>query len=105
VHYTTRQPVLQPGDTTSAPTVEVTQQDLRPLLRIIDSADGEIPWEDYQDDYERRLTELVEAKVTAAQNPRTARGNGRHRSASGTSRTETDSQASKGSSGTRRKAA
>jgi DNA end-binding protein Ku len=85
--------------------VEVSQQDLRPLLPIIDAADDNIPWEDYQDDYERRLTALVEAKVTAAQNPRVARGNGRHRPASGTSRTETDSKASKGSSGTRRKAA
>ena len=58
--------------------VEISQQDLRPLLRLIDTTDGEIPWEDYQDDTERRLTELVEAKVTAAQNPRAGRANGRH---------------------------
>ena len=100
-HPAQRRALLNPegGD------VEVSQQDLRPLLRIIDTADGEIPWADYQDDYERRLTELVEAKVAAAQNPRAARGNGRHRSANGTSRTETDQQASRGSSRTRRKAA
>ena len=74
-HPAQRRALLNPegGD------VEVSQQDLRPLLRIIDTADGEIPWADYQDDFERRLTELVEAKVTAAQNPRAARGNGRHR--------------------------
>ena len=63
--------------------VEISQQDLRPLLRLIDTADGEIPWADYQDDTERRLTELVEAKVAAAQNPRAGRGNGRHRSGNG----------------------
>lgn len=64
---------------------EVSQQDLRPLLRLIESTDGEIPWEDYQDNYERRLTELVEAKVAAAQNRRLARANGRHRSGTGRS--------------------
>jgi hypothetical protein len=32
---------------------------LRPLPRLIDTADGAIRWEDYRDDTERRLTELV----------------------------------------------
>ena len=60
-HPAQRRALLNPegGD------VEVSQQDLRPLLRLIDTTDGEIPWADYQDDTERRLTELVEAKVTA----------------------------------------
>ena len=57
---------------------EISHQDLRPLLRLIGEADGEIPWSDYQDDMERRLTELVEAKVAAAQNPRAGKANGRH---------------------------
>jgi DNA end-binding protein Ku len=71
--------------------VEVSQQDLRPLLRLIDSADGEIPWADYQDDTERKLTELVEAKVAAAQNPRAGKGNGKHRSGNGRSNGHADS--------------
>jgi DNA end-binding protein Ku len=58
-HPAQRRALLNPEGTD----VEVSPQDLRPLLRIIDTADGEIPWADYQDDYERRLTELVEAKV------------------------------------------
>ena len=100
-HPAQRRALLNPegGD------VEVSQQDLRPLLRIIDTADGEIPWADYQDDFDCRLTELVEAKVAATQNPRAARGNGRHRSDNGTSRTDADSPTSRGSSRTRRKAA
>lgn len=65
--------------------VEVSQQDLRPLLRLIDTTDGEISWEDYRDDTERRLTALVEAKVAAAQNSRAGRANGRHRSGNGRS--------------------
>jgi len=64
---------------------EVSQQDLRPLLRLIQSNDGEIPWPDYQDDYERRLTELVEAKVAAVQTRRPARTASRHRSGNGRS--------------------
>jgi DNA end-binding protein Ku len=97
-HPAQRRALLNPegGD------VEVSPQDLRPLLRIIDTTAGEIPWADYQDDYERRLTEMIEAKVTASQRPRTARANGRHRAANVTAKTETNSQ---GSSAARRKAA
>jgi DNA end-binding protein Ku len=97
-HPAQRRALLNPEGTD----VEVSQQDLRPLLRIIDTADGEIPWADYQDDFERRLTALVEAKVISIQHPRTSRANGRHRTTNGTSSTETDSR---GSSRTRRKAA
>ena len=85
--------------------VEVSQQDLRPLLRLIDTADGEIPWAEYQDETERRLTELVEAKVAAAQNPRASRANGRHRAANGRSSGHSDPNAADGASARRRKAA
>jgi DNA end-binding protein Ku len=85
--------------------VEVSQQDLRPLLRLIDTADGEIPWADYQDDTERRLTELVEAKVAAAQNPRAARSGGRHRSGNGRSNAHADPNATHDVPSRRRKAA
>ncbi len=84
---------------------EVNPQDLSPLLRIIDTADGEIPWSDYQDDTERRLAELVEAKVEAAQQPRAAHSNGKQRSAGTRSKEPGQPPASNGSSRTRRKAA
>jgi DNA end-binding protein Ku len=85
--------------------VEISQQDLRPLLRLIDAADGEIRWADYQDDTERRLTELVEAKVAAAQNPRATKANGRHRLGNGRSKGAADSTAAEEGPTRRRKAA
>ena len=42
--------------------VEVSQKELRPVLRLITSADGEIPWDDYQDDWERRVTALADSR-------------------------------------------
>jgi DNA end-binding protein Ku len=84
---------------------EVSQQDLRPLLRLIDTADGEIPWADYQDETERRLTELVEAKVAAAQKRLGGKGNGRHRSGNGRSNGHADSSAADDAPSRRRKAA
>jgi len=95
-HPAQRRALLNPEGTD----IEVSQQELRPLLRIIGAAGGEIPWTDYQDDYERRLTELVEAKVTSAQNSGRTRANGRRRS-----RISSNPQAPKISSRTRRKAA
>jgi non-homologous end joining protein Ku len=85
--------------------VEVNQQDVRPLIRLIETTDGEIRWADYQDDTEQRLTELVEAKVTASQNPRAGRANCRHRAAAGRSNNAKEPAAANGSSTTRRKAA
>lgn len=85
--------------------VEIAQQDLRPMLRIIGASEKEIPWQDYQDDSERRLTELVEAKVNAAQNPQAARANGKHRSATGRSSNSAQTEVPNGSSRSRRKAA
>jgi DNA end-binding protein Ku len=84
---------------------EISQQDLRPLLRLINTADGEIPWEDYQDDTERRLTELVETKVATMQKPRAGRGNGRHRSSNGRSNGHGDSAAADEAPARRHKAA
>ncbi len=85
--------------------VELSQQDLRPFLRLIDTNDGEVPWGDYQDDTERRLTELVEAKVGAAQNPRAGWSGGRHRPANGRSNGHADSTAAQEAPARRRKAA
>jgi len=100
-HPTQRRALLNP----EGALVEVSQQNLQPLLRIIRAGDGEIPWEDYQDDYERRLTVLIEAKVTAAQAPGVGRTNGKRRSANGTSRAESSARPPRGSPGARRKAA
>ena len=100
-HPTQRRALLNP----EGALVEVSQQDLQPLLRSIRAGDGEILWEDYQDDYERRLTALVEAKVAAVQAPSPGRANGRRRSANGTSRAESNARPQRGSSGARRKAA
>jgi len=85
--------------------VELSQQDLRPFVRLIDTNDGEVPWGDYQDDTERRLTELVEAKVAATQTPCAGRANGGHRSNSGRSNGRADSTAAQETPARRRKAA
>jgi DNA end-binding protein Ku len=82
--------------------VEISQKELRPLLRLIASADGRIPWDDYQDDWERRVTALVEAKIASANNRRTART--KRRRASG-SKSPAEPRTSRGASRTRRKAA
>lgn len=63
--------------------MEISQQDLRPLLRVIDGADGDIPWSDYQDNAEQRLTKLIEAKLAAERNPHSGRANRRQCSGGG----------------------
>jgi non-homologous end joining protein Ku len=85
--------------------VEVSQQDVRPILRTINAADGEIRWADYQDDFERRLTQLVEAKVAAAQGPRAGRRNGRHQAGNGRPNGQPDPVAREGRSRPYRRAA
>jgi len=100
-HPAQRRALLNP----EAGDAEVNQQDVRPLLRLIDTTDGEIRWADYQDDTERRLTELVEAKVLASQNPRAGRVKGRQRAAAGRSGNGKEPAAANGCSSTRRKAA
>jgi DNA end-binding protein Ku len=90
---------------TEAGEAEVSQQDLRPLLRLIDTNDHDIPWAHYQDDTERRLTELVEAKVEATQNPRAGKANGRRRSGNGRAHGQAESAVADAATGRRRKAA
>lgn len=62
--------------------VEVSQRELRPVLRRINSAEGKIPWDEYQDDSERRLTALVEAKLAPTRKPRAASSKRRRASGS-----------------------
>jgi DNA end-binding protein Ku len=100
-HPAQRRALLNPEDGE----LEVSQQEVRPLLRIIGAADGGIPWDEFRDDFERRLTELVESKVAAAQNPRSGRANGRHRSSNGRSNGHAVADATGAVSGRRRKAA
>jgi non-homologous end joining protein Ku len=57
---------LAAGETNDA---RVAQTDIRPLVRIIDRANGNVTWDDYRDDAESRLTELVAAKIASAQRP------------------------------------
>ena len=62
-------------------------------------------WERQTTTDEPRLSELVEAKVAAAQNGRASRSNGRRRAAAVGSRTKAKRRASNGSATNRRKAA
>ena len=51
----------------------VLAKDLRPLLRIIESADETIPWDDLHDNTDQRLAELVQTKLRPTR-PRRAKG-------------------------------
>ena len=102
LHHPAQRRALAAGDVED---VQVPPKELRPLLRIIDSVDGEIPWEDYRDDMERRLTRLVEAKVNPPKRARTRGSNGRTRSSVARSTPRKKPQGSKAVSRSRRKAA
>jgi non-homologous end joining protein Ku len=65
---------------------QIPAKELRPLRRLIDSSNGTVPWDDFQDDTDRRLAELVAAKVRPSGRRRGARSNGRARSAAASSR-------------------
>ena len=54
--------------------VELGRKDIAAMERIIREANGQVDWDDYKDQSETRLSELVQAKVAAAAN-----GNGRRR--------------------------
>ena len=84
---------------------QIPAKDLRPLRRIIDSAGETVPWEDFRDDTDRRLAELVQAKVRPAKRRRSNGSNGRARSASARSKSQTKTRPSSGTTRKRRKAA
>jgi DNA end-binding protein Ku len=56
--------------------VELGRKDIAAMERIIHAADGPVPWDDYKDDSESRLSQLVQAKVAAASNGHSRRRNG-----------------------------
>jgi DNA end-binding protein Ku len=60
---------------------QVPAKDVRPLRRVINSANGAVPWDDFQDDTDRRLAELVQAKLRSTTSRRRNGSNGRTRSA------------------------
>ena len=75
----------------------VLAKDVRPLLRIIESADETIPWDDLHDNTDQRLAELVQAKLRPTKRRRTNGSNGRSRPAA--------ARTSSGTTRKRRKAA
>ncbi len=65
--HTLHHPALRralPG--TEADALEVAARDVTPLRRLIDSMSGAVSWDALRDDVDRRLAELVEAKVQPA---------------------------------------
>ena len=58
--------------------VDLSRKDIAAMERIIRATNGQIPWDEYKDESETRLSELVQAKVAAA-----ATGNGRRRNGKG----------------------
>ena len=78
--YTLFHPALRRAlVTVDASDVQIGKQEVRTLLRTINSSSEEIPWLDYQDDSERQLTQLVETKVAAGQSRAATRRNGKRR--------------------------
>ena len=84
---------------------QIPAKDLRPLQRLIDSTGETVPWEDFRDDTDRRLAELVQAKVRPAKRRRSNGSNGRGRSASARSKAQAKTQPSSGATRKRRRAA
>ena len=58
----------------------VLAKDVRPLLRIIESADETIPWDDLHDNTDQRLAELVQTKLRPTRRRRANGSNGKPRS-------------------------
>jgi DNA end-binding protein Ku len=67
---------------------QVPAKELRPLSRVISSANGVVPWDDFQVDTDRRLAELVQAKLRPTTSRRRNGANGRTRSTAARSRSK-----------------
>ena len=85
--------------------VEINNQDLRRLLKLIKASRQEIPWHDYRDDSERRLTQLVETKLATANRLPSRRRNGQRKSGPATVKAPKVLIRSRSSTRSRRKAA
>jgi DNA end-binding protein Ku len=82
MHHPALRRALANGDVGNC---RVPAKDLRPLRRVIDSAGGAVPWDDFRDDTDRRLAQLVQAKIRPAKRRR-SKSNGRARSTAAPSR-------------------
>ena len=99
-----------PAQSRALPSVEtmeakVTQTELRPLVKTINGLNGEVNWEAYKDDAERRLTAAVECKVSATQGPRLSSISRRRRAANSRSVSRSKSSDSNGRTKQRKRAA
>ena len=87
------------------PEAKVTQTELRPITQTINRLNGNVNWDSYMDDAERRLVKVVQAKVVATKRPKSSRANGKRRVGNGRSTNRTKPSASNGSTRRRRTAA
>jgi DNA end-binding protein Ku len=99
-----------PAQSRALPSIEameatVTQTELRPLVKTINGLNGNVNWETYKDDSDRRLVAAVECKVSASQGPRLSSIGGRRRAANGRSVSRSKSSASNGRTKQRKRAA
>jgi DNA end-binding protein Ku len=88
-----------PAQSRALPSVEtmeanVTQTELRPLVQTINGLNGNVNWETYKDDSDRRLVAAVECKVGASQGPRLSSIGGKRCAANGRSVSKSRSSAS-----------
>ena len=84
---------------------QVPAKEVRPLRRVIDSANGDVPWNDFGDDTDRRLAELVAAKVRPTTRRRRSGSNGRTPATAARSRSQRRSRGTAPATRNRRKAA
>jgi len=99
-----------PAQSRALPSIEameatVTQTELRPLVQTINGLNGDVNWETYKDDAERRLVEAVECKVSGTQGPRLSSIGRRRGAANGRSVSRSKSSASNGRTKQRKRAA
>ena len=87
------------------PEAKVTQTELRPITQTINRLNGNVDWDSYMDDAERRLVKVVQAKVVATKRPKSSRTNGKRRVGNGRSTNSTKPSASNRSARRRRTAA
>jgi DNA end-binding protein Ku len=99
-----------PAQSRALPSVEtmeakVTQTELRPLVKTINGLNGDVNWEAYKDNAERRLVEAVECKISGTHGPRLSSISRRRRAANGRSVSRSKSSGSNGRTKQRKRAA
>jgi DNA end-binding protein Ku len=102
LHHPARSRALPSLETMEA---NVTQTELRKIVKTINGLNGDVNWEAYKDDAERRLIAAVECKVSATQGPRLSSIGRRRRAANGRSVSRSKSSGSNGRTKQRKRAA